>query len=476
MTGIFGSDPLAMSSPKPVPPVDSSPGFGALDGSASGFPERPSSPSLAEGARVVRPRRAAPAEAARVTRAEINLAHLRHNLHELRAFLASGANGDGRAPAKIWAVLKADAYGHGGSVAATTLEKAGVDGVCVALLEEGIELRNAGFRGPILVMSGSHGRRRDGLEALIEHRLTPVVFDAEQIDALANAQRYMVSTGATEGALDVHVKIDTGMGRLGVRPEQLRGVLASLRGQSELRVAGWMTHLACADVPEDAVTQEQLRRFEAALAVAAGEGLDVSLRHAANSAALLRWQPSHFEVVRPGLALFGVHPGPASASGGAAPDGSSTAPDDLGATGPRAPKLKPVMSVLSEVIALRELPEGASIGYGHTWTAARPSRIATIPIGYADGLSRALSNRGSMLIGGRRVPIVGTVSMDLTMVDVTDMPHVAIRDEVVVMGEQRGRFGADAIGAHEIAELSGTISWETLTSVSRRVPRFYRQP
>ncbi|MBM4357913.1 MAG: alanine racemase [Deltaproteobacteria bacterium] len=455
-----------MSTPKPAAPVDSSPGFGASDGSSPGLLDRPSSPALGDGARVVRPRRAAPAEAARVTRAEINLAHLRHNLHELRACVASAAAEAGRAPARIWAVIKADAYGHGGSVAATTLEKAGVDGVCVALLEEGIELRNAGFRGPILVMSGSHGRRRDGLEALIEHRLTPVVFDAEQIDALANAQRYMVSTGASEGALEVHVKIDTGMGRLGVRPESLGAVLGSLRACPELRVAGWMTHLACADVADDGVTPEQLQRFEAALATVATEGFDVSLRHAANSAALLRWPSSHFEVVRPGLALFGVHPGPAS----------SPASDEAPVSVARTPKFKPAMSILTEVIALRDLPEGGSLGYGHTWTASRPSRIATIPIGYADGLSRSLSNRGAMLIGGKRVPIVGTVSMDLTMVDVTDLPQVAVRDEVVVMGEQRGRFGTDAIGAQEIAELSGTISWETLTSVSRRVPRFYRHP
>jgi len=427
----------------------------------------PSDPGVAsDGARVVRPRRAAPAEAARVTRAEINLAHLRHNLHELRAVLAAAAEGRGRRPARIWAVLKADAYGHGGTVAATALERAGVDGVCVALLEEGIELRQAGVRVPVLVMSGSHGRRRDGLEALIEHKLTPVVFDAEQVEALANAQRYMQSTRASEGPLDVHVKIDTGMGRLGVRPEALEPLMGSLRGRGELRVTGWMTHLACADAPEDTVTKTQLARFEGSLAEVARAGFDVSLRHAANSAAVLRWPASHYEVVRPGLALFGVHP-----LGAAPPSHESEA-----SSAPRAPRLKPVMSVRSEIVALRELPEGASLGYGHTWTAARASRIATVPIGYADGYSRALSNRGEVLVGGRRVPVVGNVSMDLTMIDVTDLPHVTVRDEVVVLGEQRGRYGSDAISAQELAERSGTISWETLTSVSRRVPRFYRHP
>lgn len=399
-----------------------------------------------------------------MTRAEINLAHLRHNLHELRACASSSAL-PGRPPPKLWAVLKADGYGHGASAAATTLEKAGVDGVCVALLEEGIELRNAGVRLPILVMSGSHGRRRDGLEALIEHRLTPVVFDTEQIEALSKAQSYMTSTGAAEEGLDVHVKIDTGMGRLGVRPEGLVPLLAALRHRAELRVVGWMTHLACADSDDEVVTSEQLRTFDAALDVARREGFDTTTRHAANSAALLRWPASHYEAVRPGLAFFGVHAG-----GPTSWDSASRR------WAPQTTRLKPVMTVLSEVIALRDLPEGASLGYGHTWRAPRPSKIATIPIGYADGFSRALSNRGSMLIGGRRVPIVGTVSMDLTMVDVTELPHVAVRDEVVVLGEQRGRFGSDTIGAPEIAELSGTISWETLTSVSRRVPRFYRYP
>jgi len=444
---------LGMASPPPVDAPDSIPTPAASDAGI-------------DGPRVVRPKRAAPAEAARVTRAEINLAHLRHNLHELRASVVAAAR-EGRGAAAIWAVLKADAYGHGGSIVATTLEQAGVDGICVALLEEGIELRNAGVRGPILIMSGSHGRRRDGLEALIEHRLTPVVFDAEQVDALAGAARYMASTGALEGALDVHVKIDTGMGRLGVRDPELEGLFAALRQRPELRVSGWMTHFACADADDDLVTREQLARFESALGIAARDGFDVSLRHAANSAAMLRWPATHFEVVRPGLALFGVPPCPAVVP----PPSAEPVPRD-----PRAPKLKPVMSVLSEVVALRSLPEGACLGYGHTWQAARPSRIATVPIGYADGYSRALSNRGCVLIGGKRVPVVGNVSMDLTMVDVTDLPQVAVRDEVVVLGEQRGRYGEDAITAVELAELSGTISWETLTSVSRRVPRFYRHP
>jgi alanine racemase len=197
----------------------------------------------------------------------------------------------------------------------------------------------------------------------------------------------------------------------------------------------------------------QLERFEEATRIARELGIEVSVRHAANSAALFRREDARFDWVRPGIALFGV--------------------------GPRfgeSVDLRPAMSIRTEIVSLRELAEGEAIGYGWTWRASRPSRIATIPMGYADGLSRHLSNKGEVLIAGKRAPIVGTVSMDLTMIDVTDHPHVAVRDEVVVMGSQQGPLGKDTITASEIAANAGTIPWDILTSVSRRVPRFYREP
>ncbi len=418
--------------------------------------------------RVVRPRRAPPAEAARVTRAEVNLAHVRHNLRELQACLQADAEAGPRAQAAaVWCVLKADAYGHGAAAVATTLERAGVAGLCVALLEEGMELRNAGVSCPVLVMGGYWGRHRDGVEALLENNLTPVVYDEQQIETLAATARYLYSGQRRQ--VDVHLKIDTGMGRLGVREEQLGGVLGALRAAPELRVAGLMTHLACADAESLAETNEQLARFEHTTKLVRRAGFTPSLRHAANSAALLRTPRTHFDLVRPGIAVFGVHPCPASPGEAA-----------------RIPNLKPVMRVLSEVVALRDLPAGEALGYGHAWRAERPSRIATLPMGYADGLSRALfnrgqvngeqANRGQVLICGKRVPVVGNVSMDLTMVDVTDIPGVSVLDEVVVLGEQRGRLGEDAISADALAAWSDTVSWECLTSVSRRVPRFYRHP
>jgi alanine racemase len=404
-------------------------------------------------ARVLRPRRAAPAEAARTTRAEINLAHVRHNLKELSSCLRDSAAD--RPPARIWAVLKADGYGHGARAIATTLERAGVAGLCVALLEEGIELRHAGVTCPILVMGGYWGRFRDGIEALIAHRLTPVVYDMEQLEGLSSTLRYLEHPGR----LSVHLKIDTGMGRLGVRYGELGPMMDALRHARELQLEGLMTHLACADAESWETTREQLVRFDEASAVVRAAGLRPWIRHAGNSAALLRWPASHLDVVRPGVALFGVHPC------------AGRRVEDV-----RAPRLKPVMRVVSEVVALRDLPVGAAVGYGQLWRAERPSRIATVPMGYADGLHRAMADGGEVLVGGRRAPIVGAVSMDLTTVDVTDVPGVSVRDEVVVLGTQRGRLGTAEITVGEVAAHTGTIAYEVLTSISRRVPRFYRQP
>jgi alanine racemase len=422
--------------------------------------------------RVLRPRRAAPSEAARVTRAEVNLAHVRHNLRELRACLEADATAAARPPAQIWAVLKADGYGHGASAIATTLEQAGVDGLCVALLEEAIELRQAGVRSPVLVMGGYYGRYRDGLEALVEHDLTPVVYDENQIERIAAAARYVRldrPDARRAPRLGVHLEIDTGMGRLGVRESDLEGMIAAIKNRPEVRLDALMTHMACAEDPDSQATDAQLAIFARATATvgrgrlrpAAKPGASVPhlLRHAANSAAALRLPEAQLDIVRPGIAIYGVHPASRAPSGGA-----------------RVPKLRPAMRVVSEVVALRDLPAGERIGYGHTWQAKRPSRIATLAMGYGDGLDRGLSNLGEVLVCGRRVPIVGTVSMDLTMIDVTDVPGVSVRDEVVLLGRQRGRLGDDQITAEEIAEKTGRIPWECLTAISRRVPRFYRHP
>jgi alanine racemase len=399
--------------------------------------------------RVLRPRRAAPADAVRPTRAEVNLAHLRHNLRVLTRAVSTDA---AHAP-QVWGVLKADAYGHGAPAVARTLERAGISGLCVALLEEAVELRAAGIRTPILVMGGLHGFRRDGLEELLAHDLVPVVHDAGQIERLATFARF-----EAQAEVRVHLKVDTGMGRLGVRGDELDAALEALAGHPELKLEGLMTHFACADAPDLETTREQLRAFAEVEHKATRAGLAPRLRHAANSAATLRLPEARLDVVRPGIAIFGV------------------SPLDEHGDASLARELKPVMRVRTEVVALRTVASGEAIGYGHTWRAARTSVIATVPMGYADGLSRQLGNRGHGLVRGKRAPIAGAVSMDLTMLDVTEVPGVRVGDEAVFLGAQEGPLGKDAIGAGEIAAHTGTIPWEVLTSISRRVPRFYREP
>ncbi len=256
----------------------------------------PSDPALAsEGGspRVQKPRRAAPEGAVRPTRAEVNLAHLRHNLRALERSMGAGLNAS--IPTKIWGVLKADAYGHGALAAARTLERAGITGLCVALLEEAVELRDAGIHVPILVMGGYYGSRLDGLEEILAQELTPVVYDAGQIERIAAFAR---AEGHTP--VGVHVKVDTGMGRLGVAPAELDAVIEALLRHPEVRLDGLMTHFACADADDLGSTQAQLRAFRAIEQRAAKHGLSPRVRHAANSAAMLRLPEARFDLVRPG--------------------------------------------------------------------------------------------------------------------------------------------------------------------------------
>lgn len=386
--------------------------------------------------RVLRPTRAVPADAVRPTRAEVNLAHLRHNLRVMQR-TAGGA--------QVWAVLKADGYGHGAKGVARTLERAGATGICVALLEEGIELRQAGIRVPILITGGHYGR---AFGEVLRHSLTPVLHDPGQVEELADEVRYSGSEPAS-----VHVKVDTGMSRLGVMPRDVPKMAQVLASHREVRVSGLMTHFACADDGDPESIHQQLDLFDQASRALKSLGIDPGLHHAANSAATFQSPRAHLDMVRPGIALFGVEP----FAGG-------------------CKELRPVMQVRTELVAVREIAAGQTVGYGAAWKAERTSRIATIPMGYADGLSRALSNRGELLVRGKRAPIAGVVSMDMAMLDVTEIPEVRVGDECVVLGSQKGSLGHDTISAEEIAGRLGTIPWQVLTDISRRVPRFYREP
>ena len=409
-------------------------------------PSRRRGDLAADSVRVLKPRRAAPADAVRPTRAEVNLAALRHNLRVVSRH--AGA-------ARVWPVLKADGYGHGAPAVARTLERAGAEGFCVALLEEAVELRDAGIRAAILVMGGYYG---GAYEEIVERGVVPVIYDRSHVEGLARAARQLGRP------VEAHLKVDTGMARLGVRMGDLEGFAEVLGEAPEVRVTGLMTHLASADAGASAAdacaTADQLARFDEAAARLARVGVAPPLRHAANSAAVLRGQ-GVFGAVRPGLAIFGVSPRAQEAAGQGVPFTS---------------ELRAVMRVRSEVVDLRTIEAGETVGYGALFRAARPTRVATIPMGYADGLSRQLSNRGHVLVRGRRAPIVGAISMDMSMIDVTDLPGVTLRDEVVVLGDQEGPLGRDAISADEVATGAGTIAWEVMTSISRRVPRFYREP
>lgn len=407
---------------------------------------RPSQESSDQGdpPRVHRPSRALPTDVVRPTRAEVHLHALRHNLGQLKKVA-------GRTP--IWTVLKADAYGHGSKAVARTLERAGAEGVCVALVEEGVELREAGIGLPILVMGGYYG---DAFEELVHHRLTPVLSDVGQVARLAGA-----ISRADSRPFSAHVKVDTGMARLGARASDWSEMAQHLAANPQLQVEGLMTHLANADVCQDGVFEEPLRLFEEATLVLKQAGISPRVRHMANSGALLRDKRTHFQLVRPGVALFGVDP--------------------LQALSPElvpsraAVRLRPTITVKSRIVSLRQLGVGDAVGYGGHFRAERHSVIATVPMGYADGLSRGASNKGMVLVRGKRVPIVGTVSMDMTMLDVSDVPGCSDGDEVVFLGAQKGPLGSDEITAVQLAAWCGTIPWEILTNISRRVPRFYRE-
>lgn len=335
---------------------------------------------------------------------------------------------------KILAVVKADAYGHGVVPVARRLQAEGVDGFGVALAEEGLELRDAGIDRAILVLNGiSGGAHRD----IIAAGLTPVLYQISEASAFD-----AVSQGRP---IDVHLKVDTGMGRLGVPLVELDTFLRELRRFPSIRIAGLMTHLSTADTDPDYVAQ-QVGAFAQAQGLVRRFGHAPAVLHAANSAALFRHPETHFDWVRPGLALYG-YPGA----------------DTIDAP------LRPAMRWRTQVLRLRTLQRGESAGYGRSFRAASETRLATLPVGYGDGLLRSASNHGYVLIHGMRCPIVGNIAMDLTTVDVSHVADVAIGDEALLLGEQRGMV----LDARDLAAAAGTIPYEVLTNVSRRVPRVY---
>jgi alanine racemase len=344
-----------------------------------------------------------------------------------------------------WPVIKADAYGHGAVEVASRLSADGAGGFCVALVEEGVALRKAGITVPILAMSGVY---RDGLDEALAHGLTPVIHDASQLDELARIDALGAST-----TIDVHLKIDTGMSRLGILPAQLDAVLARLVKLRSVRLRGLMTHFANADCDDPSFTDVQMDRFLAAQTLVRRAGLDPKLLHAANSAGAFRFERARMDFVRVGIAIYGVAP---FAHAG--------------------PALLPAMSLKTEILALREVPPGTAVGYGGAHVCAQSAILATIPIGYADGFFRRLSSAAEVLVRGCRARVVANVSMDMASVDVTEIAAkhgICVGDEVILLGSQSVNGRHQSIRAEEIATRVGTIPYEILCALSRRVPRHY---
>jgi alanine racemase len=336
----------------------------------------------------------------------------------------------------VLAVVKANAYGHGSIAVGRALEAEGARMLAVATVEEGVELRHGGIRLPVLVLGGVESSQAEEAHA---HGLSAVLFDRGQVRDLARA------AGKAGRPFPVHVKVDTGMGRLGFLPREAYGLLAELPSIPELRLEGWMTHLSSADgpAPEDReFTEGQLATFTEGLA-RVRKAFGAVVVHALNSSGTLRFREEPFDVIRPGIALYGCSPLPPGA--------------------PEVP-LEPVMRLVTKIVSLKDLPPGHPVSYNRRYRCRGTRRIAVVPIGYADGYRRGLTGQGKMAVAGRPADVAGTVCMDHTMLDVTEIPGAAIGTEVEVMGEA-------SMSAGEIGRLCGTIPYEVLTQVGPRIPR-----
>jgi alanine racemase len=372
----------------------------------------------------------------RPTWAEISLSRLRRNFESVRRMAG---------PRRVMAVVKADAYGHGALTIAKTLAEAGADWFGVATVEEALELRAAGVEQPILLLGGLY---MSDPAHLIEYGLTPTLSSTARLDTYSEcACRFGKPIG-------FHLKVDTGMGRLGLPPDRLKAFVEHYRELPGLEMKGLFTHLASAEDLVASQTEDQAVGFEKALRQVRELGINPEWLHVANSAALVAGWSFTENLVRIGALLYGY-----------------CLPLTLppGRQEPEPPQVEPILTLKSRVVYLKDVPSGTPLGYGAAFHTRRRSRIATVPVGYADGLSRSLSNRGRAIVCGRVARIVGNISMDLTLLDVTDVPGVDIGDEIILLGQS----DHCSITALEIADLVGTVPYEILCSIGKRVPRIY---
>jgi len=376
-----------------------------------------------------------PIDAHRPTRAEIDLSNLAFNFDSSKRFIGETV--------KYMAVVKADAYGHGAAACAEKLESVGIDCFGVALPEEGATLRGKKIKSPIVCLGGFWNGQEN---LLLEKDLSPVVYRLEMAESLNRAAK---EKGV---AAKIHVKIDTGMGRIGIRFDAVKTFADNLKKFKNLRVEGLMTHFAAADdLRQNEFTDLQTKRFYEAVEIFEANGFRPVYKDLANSPGAVAHENARGNLVRLGGVLYGL--------------GGDVLPSEIA-----KPELRAVMSLHTRVAYLKNVPKGETLGYGRTFTTRRNSLIATIPIGYHDGYSRSLSNRGRVIINENFAPVVGRISMDWTMIDVTKMPDVKVNDEVVLIGRQ----GDLEIVAEDLAHLTDTISYEITCGIGKRIPRIFK--
>ena len=374
--------------------------------------------------------------------AEISLTALQHNYATIRDYVAPGA--------VVCAIVKANAYGHGGARCALAFQQEGAKWFGVTNVEEGIELRRAGITGRILMMSGfARGEESE----VIEHNLTPVIWDWNHIELLENAAEKL---GRGEQSIPVHLKIDTGMSRLGVGAADLPHMIEVLKSAHAVMLEGVLTHLASAEIVDAPDVEQQIRRYEEALEQVQASGLTPRYFHCANSGGIANKERAWKNMVRPGLSLYGYYlPSMSIVTG--IPDHSHDLP------------VMPVLQWKTRIIATREVGARQPVGYNGAYVTQAPARLAVLPVGYADGFNRHLSSRGRVIVRGDYASVVGNVSMDLTIIDITGIPGVDVGDEVILIGES----GKRKITAWDLASHAQTIPYEVLCGISARVPRVH---
>jgi len=379
--------------------------------------------------------------------AEVDLGALEHNLRAVRRHIGRKRN--------VLAIVKADAYGHGAVAVAKVLARAGVDCFGVTCTAEGAELREAGIRQPILVLTGFWpGEER----RILRYHLTPTITQVEQLRYLERAAALHSARNGHNGTrAGFHLKVDTGMNRLGVAPEEVEGFARALADCRHLRLEGTFTHFASSEVFTNDQTEQQEAVFSGVLARLRAARVATGSVHLANSAAIASRPSTWADMVRPGALLYGYH--------------QFYDPPARKAEVETKLRLRPALSLRARIISVKEVPAGRAVGYNAGFVTQRPSRIAVIAAGYAEGVARVLTNRGCVIIQGRLVPLVGTISMDLAMADVTEIPAARMGDVATIFGSD----GPAALYACDIAQRLGTVTAELLCAVGKRVPRFYHR-